>query len=414
MNFVRASIPALSTEKLRQAGATSGWLLESNEVLKVGFGPVVEQIVLEGGLDGHFEITDALRKHTLTGEAGPNGTGIVAFGSLPFDRSARAVLEIPTFCISLFSDGNAWLTRSESAFDWPKYFSSTEIAEQPRQISSSLTFAPTAEDYEENVQVAVDILQRGEIEKVVLARSISGSVPVPISHATLATRLRAKEPNCTLYAMPTGDGRRYIGVSPELLLRRTSNQLQCHPLAGTISLVKDDETNEDFEWLLSSAKNRAEHAIPVQEILSALENLYELVSADETPSIVELSTLAHLGTWINASCEHVVDAPDAIEVLARLHPTSAVCGIPRADAYRLIKDLEKVDRGHFAGPVGWIDHTGDGEWWVAIRGIVIEENEFEAWAGAGIVSDSEPSSERKETRNKLAVAVSTVVTDSFQ
>jgi isochorismate synthase len=129
---------------------------------------------------------------------------------------------------------------------------------------------------------------------------------------------------------------------------------------------------------------------------------------------VALRTLAHLGTWIEASCRDVADAPDALAVLRLLHPTSAVGGVPRRSAYELIQRLEQIDRGYYAGPIGWIDANGDGEWWIGFRGVLVKGAQFEAWAGAGIVSESDPIAEREETKAKLASFLSSVLVDSVQ
>src|ERR1019366_2140853 len=129
------------------------------------------------------------------------------------------------------------------------------------------------------------------------------------------------------------------------------------------------------------------------------------------PSIVTLRTIAPLGTWVSGLRHDAATAPDALELLRLLHPTAAVGGIPRNDAYELIVRLEQHDRGHYAGPLGWIDANGDGEWWIGIRGVIISGTAFEAWAGAGIVSESDPIAEREETKEKLAAVLSSVLVD---
>ncbi|HEY5120393.1 MAG TPA: chorismate-binding protein, partial [Acidimicrobiales bacterium] len=130
-----------------------------------------------------------------------------------------------------------------------------------------------------------------------------------------------------------------------------------------------------------------------------------------TPSIVTLRTVAHLGSWVKGVHHGPGDAPDALELLRLLHPTAAVGGIPRDQAYDLIARLEQHDRGHYAGPLGWIDANGDGEWWIGLRGVLVKGTSFEAWAGAGIVSESDPMAEREETRDKLASVLSSVLVD---
>jgi menaquinone-specific isochorismate synthase len=414
VNFRRERIEPQRLETLRTLGARDGWLIETTDVLRVGFGRRVDQIVLELGLEAPFDAKNALRHHELTGSDGPPGTGILAFGSLPFDRSARAVLDVPEFVITQSKDGEAWLTRLTDSSHWSALLDEVSPPVQETQSLRSLVLQPTPDQYAHNVALAVEILRAKEIDKVVLARAVLGSVTEVIDPAAIAHRLRLREPLCAIYSIPTPDGRRYVGASPELLARRTGRFLQSHPLAGTIALPPNVAPDDYQTWLLGSTKNLHEHSVPVNEIVNALSGAYDDVSADPNPSIVTLRTLAHLGTWINASCHEEKDAPDALEVLRLLHPTSAVGGVPRQSAYELIRRLEQHDRGHYAGPLGWIDANGDGEWWIGFRGVLLRGAEFEAWAGAGIVSESDPTAEREETKAKLASVLSSVLVDSIQ
>jgi isochorismate synthase EntC len=201
-----------------------------------------------------------------------------------------------------------------------------------------------------------------------------------------------------------------VGASPELLARRHGNQIECHPLAGTIALPPNVAPDDYQNWLLGSTKNLHEHGVLVDDVVTALSGFYDDITVDAEPSIVTLRTVAHLGTWVRGTATSA-KAPDALEVLRLLHPTAAVGGIPRASAYELISRLEQHDRGHYAGPVGWLDANGDGEWWVGIRGVMVKGTEFEAWAGAGIVSESDPIAEREETKDKLASVLSSVLVD---
>jgi isochorismate synthase len=272
-------------------------------------------------------------------------------------------------------------------------------------------YQPTAEEYAHNVALAVEVLRRKEIDKVVLARAVLGTVPEPLDAAAIAARLRLREPVCTIYSLPTIDGRRFVGASPELLARRIGGTVSCHPLAGTIALPPNVAPDDYENWLLGSAKNLHEHAVLVDEIVQLLARDYEDITADPSPSIVALRTVAHLGTWVTGVHQDASSAPDALAVLRLLHPTAAVGGLPRQRAYELLTRLEQHDRGAYAGPVGWLDARGDGEWWVGIRGVIVDANAFEAWAGAGIVSESDPIAEREETRDKLASVLSSVLVD---
>lgn len=410
MKFQRTAIAPLRADTLRTLGARDGWLVETPDVLRVGFGRLADQVHLTSGLEAPTNAVCALRRHELLGDDGPAGTGVVAFATLPYDRNAPGELQIPQFCVTQTRSGETWVSSLEGSNEWRELIESVTAPTQETQSLRSLTYQPTPEEYAHNVALAVEILRRKEIDKVVLARAVLGSVPDPIDPAAIAQRLRLREPICTLYSLPTGDGRRFVGATPELLVRRSGTEIQCNPLAGTIALPPNVAPDDYQTWLLGSTKNLHEHAVVVDEIVRVLATIYDDINADAEPSIVTLRTVAHLGTWVNAR-SHGADAPDALDVLRLLHPTSAVGGIPRESAYELICRLEQRDRGHFAGPLGWIDAEGDGEWWIGLRGVLLSGREFEAWAGAGIVSESDPIAEREETKNKLAVVLSTVLVD---
>jgi menaquinone-specific isochorismate synthase len=411
MKFVRHALAPFRIETLRTLGAREGWLIETPELIRMGAGRVVDRIELVGGLDATTSAISALSRHELLGDDGPAGSGVVAFGALPFDRNAAGTLCVPEFVVNQLVTGEAWLTTSSDVKSWQVLYDNVVEPTQVTQRPTSVMFQPEPEVYAHHVALAVEILRRKEIDKVVLARAVLGTVPDVIDAGAIAHRLRAREPVCTLYSVPTDDGRRFIGASPELLVRRSAEAIQCHPLAGTITLPENVAPDDYETWLLGSTKNLHEHAVVVDEIVSNLSNVYEDIEADATPSIVTLRTVAHLGSRITARWSGESPAPDALEVLRMLHPTAAVGGIPRESAYELLCRLEEHDRGVFAGPVGWIDAAGDGEWWIGLRGVLLRGRDFEAWAGAGIVSESDPLSEREETRDKLAVVLGSVLVD---
>ncbi|MCU1364149.1 MAG: hypothetical protein JWM55_1977 [Acidimicrobiaceae bacterium] len=411
MKFTRRRLEPLRAEVLRTLGARDGWLVETPEVLRVGFGQLAERITLAGGLDTTTDAVAALARHELTGDSGPAGTGVVAYSTLPYDRLAPGEMHLAQFSIAQQTNGETWITALNDSGEWRALYDAVSPALQETQSPRSLTYQPTPEEYAHHVALAVEILRRKEIDKVVLARAVLGSVPEVIDAAALAQRLKIREPICTLYSLPLADGRRFVGASPELLVRRTGTEILCHPLAGTITLPPNVAPDDYQTWLLGSTKNLHEHGVVVDEIVRNLSQVYDDITADAEPSIVTLRTVAHLGTWISARCRHLDEAPDALEVLRLLHPTAAVGGIPQESAYELIRRLEEHDRGNFAGPLGWIDAQGDGEWWIALRGVLIAGRAFEAWAGAGIVSESDPIAEREETKDKLNVVLSSVLVD---
>lgn len=411
MKFTRSVIDRVTLDTIRAIAARDGWLLESADVIRAGFGGSAFTLTLDQGLEHSNDVVAQLNAHELIGEPGPHGTGIVAFASLPFDRSALAQLHVARYTLTQFKDGMTWLTSANGDDGWRALLDAVTTPLQDTQHVRSITYQPAPDEYAHNVALAVEILRRKEIDKVVLARAVVGSVLEPLDPAAIAQRLRQREPICTVYSMPIGNGWRYLGASPELLARRYAATVECHPLAGTIALPSSAAPDDYQNWLLGSTKNLHEHAVLVDDIVNILADSYDDIAADPSPSIVALRTVAHLGTWIKGSTNQRETAPDALALLRLLHPTAAVGGIPRTSAYELIRRLEQHDRGHYAGPIGWIDANGDGEWWVGIRGIMVRESEFEAWAGAGIVSESDPIAEREETRDKLASVLSSVLID---
>lgn len=405
MRFVRRAIEPLEAGRVRSLAAREGWLIESPEVTRAGFGGCLEAVALDEGAS--TTAREALEAHELLGVEGPAGSGVVAFAALPFDRHAPAAISIPRFTVTQSGDG-AWLTGPEGDESWRELLAAVAAPRQGLQRARSLRYRPSPDEYAHRVALAVEVLRRKEIDKVVLARAAIGTVPEALDPAALAERLRSREPNSTLYGLPTPDGRRFVGASPELLVSRRGATVRCHPLAGTIALPPGDAPDDYETWLLGSAKNLHEHSLVVDQIVGNLERVYDDIEADAQPSIVPFATVAHLGTWITAT-SHDRRPPDCLEVLRMLHPTAAVGGLPSAPAYELLRQLEQHDRGAFAGPVGWVDAQGDGEWWIGLRGLVVDGHDFEAWAGAGIVSESDPVAEREETRNKLAVALTALL-----
>ena len=409
MRLRRREVAPYNVERLRTLAAREGWLVESPDALRVGLGRRLRRVALDDGLAGTTGIPPALTGIELTGDDGPSGSGVVAFATLPFDRALASQLDVPEYLVTQTAEGRTFLTAPEGSPDPRALVEAVDPPSQGLQAPVELELRPTPEGYARLVAQAVEELRTKELDKVVLARAVRGAIGAVIDPGALAARLRLREAVSTLYSLPTPERRRFVGASPELLASRRGSEVRCHPLAGTIAIPSDGAAEGYGEWLLHSAKNLHEHAVVVDEIVARLAELYDDVEADPAPSIVALGSVAHLGTWIVA---HGDPAPDALSVARLLHPTAAVAGRPRDDALVALARLERHDRGHFAGPLGWLDREGDGEWWLGLRGVVLDGAQFEAWAGAGIVPESDPIAEREETRNKLAVVLSALLSES--
>ena len=318
MKFTRLAIAPLAPELLRTAGARGGYLVESPDVLRVGLGPVVTTFALATGLAETDGVEEWLQSHDVGGDEGPAGSGVVAFASIPFDRTSPAELAVCALAVTQTTDGRAWLTYADVSPGLFDILDDVTLPFQETQLASSLTRQPSGEEYAHSVAVAVDHLRRGDMSKIVLARSVHGKVDDPIDPAAVAHRLRRREPSCAIYAMPLPDGRRFVGASPELLVARDGDAVRCHPLAGTIALPPNVAPDDYEKWLLGSGKNLHEHRLLVHDLSATLASFYATVDAPEVPSIVPLRTVAHLGTWINAS-EPRTAAPSALCLLCLLY-----------------------------------------------------------------------------------------------
>lgn len=394
----------IDVTRLRLCAARRGWLLETNETMRAGFGRSISEVTVSTDELGPEHVARLFASVTIERDLNaPTGSGALAFASVPFARRQLVRLWIPQHVAVVSADGTAWLTSvCAVAADALRELDSESLTglDDDYELVAA-TFSPTPDGYAHAVASAVEEIRHSDLEKVVLARRVVGRTTQPIDPAVVISRLHEREPACTLYAMSGLRDDRFVGASPELMISSIDGSVTAHPLAGTVALHDESDSRDYATWLLGSGKNLFEHRVVVDDIVRRLETRCDDVRAESSPSIVTLRSVAHLGTWIvgKVNDERPVSA---VELLALLHPTPAVGGLPAEHAVRVIERLEPEDRGLYAGAVGWIDEMGSGEWWIAIRGVMVAGDEFTAWAGAGIVADSDPIAEREETRDKLA------------
>jgi len=253
--------------------------------------------------------------------------------------------------------------------------------------------------YEEAVARAVERIRAGELEKVVLARDVEVHAPADHDPGAVLGILRQAFPSCYVFAVGRGDAV-FVAASPELLVRRDGQRASTVALAGSSRRSADPAIDEHLgEQLLQSGKDREENEIVVRRIARALRAHSVWVTAAPEPALVRVANIIHLGTPIRAQ----LAAPlSAIDLAGVLHPTPAVGGEPWAVAEPLIPALEGLDRGWYAGAVGWSDAAGDGEFCVALRCALLSGTVARCYAGGGIVRDSVPAKELAETEIKLA------------
>lgn len=258
--------------------------------------------------------------------------------------------------------------------------------------------AAPPEHYEAAVERAVESIAGGDIEKVVLAREVRVHAPQAIDPAPVFDGLRTAFPSCYCYCMGTPE-LAFVGASPELLVRRDGARAQTVALAGTTRRSADPAVDDHLgEQLLQSPKNRAEQAIVARRIERALRPVSVWVAAADEPVLVKVQNVQHLATPIRAQLR---DPVACLELAELLHPTPAVGGEPAERALPLIPALEGLDRGWYAGAVGWTDLAEDGELCVALRCALLRDRVAHLYAGCGIVRDSVPAEELAETEVKL-------------
>jgi menaquinone-specific isochorismate synthase len=311
------------------------------------------------------------------------GSGPVAVGALPFDPAAPGELVVPARVLGA-RDGVTWVTEIEP-LDAPV------DPQPPPPTRFSVVATRTRDDWRAMVRTALDAIARHDLEKVVLAREVVVEADAPFDAREVAQRLVSQQPGAYVYA---AEG--MVGASPELLVRRVGGAVESLPVAGTA--VADGDTGS-LQALAESVKDHREHRFVVDAIVETLSERCDTLDAGAVPEIAVFGHVAHLATRVHGRLRTPV--PSALELARLLHPSPAVGGTPRDAAVDAIRALEGFDRGRYAGPVGWVDARGDGEWAIALRGAELDGARARLVAGAGIVEGSDPDAEWAETQAKL-------------
>jgi isochorismate synthase len=275
--------------------------------------------------------------------------------------------------------------------------SSLAVGDLPEIAASSSV--PAREDWERSVAVAIEAIERGRLDKVVLAREERLFTRDAFDPVATLHRLRQRDDRATLFAMQTPGGW-FLGATPERLVSLRGGRVEATCLAGSIAIGRDEAERERLaRQLLSSAKDREEHEIVVRSTMAALEQVCdEVVRLAGTPRVVAARSVQHLETPLSG---RLTSAGHILDLVARLHPTPAVGGFPRREALSLIHELESFARGWYAGPFGWLDLDGGGEFAVAIRSALLCGGRASVFGGCGIVHDSQPAAEFAETELKM-------------
>lgn len=393
---------------LLTVAGSEGWLWERDHVGFAGRGTAL-RIDLPRGLAGGAadDVAEILGTIEPGDDIGVPGSGPVAVGALPFDRTAPASLVVPSTIVGRTADGRCWHTSVGPAEPAELELPDAMAPQDPDGFA--LTSPVPHEEWMALVGRAVRAIEDGRFGKVVLAREVRVDTNRPIHVPTVLRRLRSLYPACTVLSAPAPGGGRFLAASPELLVSRTGSVVESHPLAGTIPRSGDPAADQALaDGLLGSEKDRAEHDWVVRDVERALAPWCAVLEVPDTPSIVSFRNVSHLGTRIHGRLgDH--SRPTALALAAALHPTAAVGGTPRDAALAWLEANERLDRGPYAGPVGWVDANGDGEWVVGIRSAVVDGTIARLFAGVGVVDGSDPASELAETQFKLQALLAAVV-----
>ncbi len=338
--------------------------------------------------DGLAEAADIWRRVVATtavhDEVHVEGSGLVGFVSAAFD-GAGGRLVVPARILGRRGGVSFETTVGDGVVN--------QVAAPTGPGEVSVVDGPvTGAAWRERVAEASARIRTGALAKVVLARSVVATTENPVDLRWLALRLAEAYPGCWTYLVD-----RLVGATPELLVRLNDGVAESRVLAGTVSRSDDPAEDEALAtWLVASSKDLSEHEYAVQSVTERLATLGELQVTG--PFLLTLPNVRHLATDVRVS----VRDRSVLDIAAALHPSAAVCGTPREVARALIAEIEGIDRGVYAGGVGWIDAAGDGEIGVALRcGVRTGDHELTAYAGGGIMGDSVPDAELAETDAKL-------------
>ncbi len=422
------AVPAITVRidrdlPLIEIGAGSGLLWSRDGLVLAGVGEH-RRIPLDRP-GGFAPAAAALADYAVETELDVSGVGPVAFAALPFDPDRQGELIVPEIVLGANQAGQRWLTlvggigeiggglRSEPATDAgsaveramaavDRLLEQPGPAEEPSRYELVSPLGP--ERWRDDVVAAARArIRNGDLDKAVLAREMKLTTDRPIPVAAVVERLNSVFPSAALFVV---DG--FVGASPELLVGRHDDVVRAHPLAGTAPRSSDPATDQRrLSELLASDKDRWEHRITIDWLLDTLLPFCSYVDAEPEPSIVTLANVHHLGTLVEGRLSR--PAAPILELVSALHPTPAVGGSPQKNALALIEELEQAERNRYAGPTGWVDHRGNGEFAVAIRSADIGERETTFFAGVGVVADSDPQAELEETRAKLKAMLGALI-----
>lgn len=330
---------------------------------------------------------DLVAQAEIADEVNLSGSGLISFGSIAFsDQSkTKSVLVIPKVVVGKQGD-TLWLTtinidETEALKLINLESNFTAASFEPGQIST--------EQYLLNVEKGLEVISSGLLEKVVLARDLTSSVSTDFNINPALRKLEKKFDSCYIYSVAG-----MFGASPELLVKVSHSEFSARVLAGTAGRGTDPGVDQAIGSALNeSPKNRAEHKFAIDSLVASLSEFTKEITVDSEPFSIALPNLWHLASDVKAMLS---SDSTSLQIVDALHPSAAVAGTPRDKALEVIEEIENVDRGRYAGPVGWLGADGDGVWAIALRGAQLSNGKLTAFAGCGIVAGSDAQAELDE------------------
>jgi menaquinone-specific isochorismate synthase len=330
---------------------------------------------------------DLVAQAEITDEVNLSGSGLISFGSIAFSDQSEttSVLVIPKVVVGKQRD-TLWLTtisidETEALKLINLESNFTAVSFEPGQIST--------EQYLLNVEKGLEVIASGQVEKVVLARDLSASVSKDFNINPALRKLEKKFDSCYIYSVAG-----MFGASPELLVKVSHSEFSARVLAGTAGRGTDPGVDQAIgSALVESPKNRAEHKFAIDSLVVSLSEFTKEIAVDSEPFSIALPNLWHLASDVKAMLS---SDSTSLQVVNALHPSAAVAGTPRDKALDVIEEIENIDRGRYAGPVGWLGADGDGVWAIALRGAQLSNGKLTAFAGCGIVAGSDAQAELDE------------------
>ncbi|MFD0051169.1 isochorismate synthase MenF [Actinomycetes bacterium NPDC127524] len=407
----------------RYAGERFFWQDPAKETTIIGLGKAEK---LQGAANAarfkeiESRWSDLLSNAVKIGTADAAATGPLLFGGFSFDYQKSSsmlwdqfgdhLLYIPAFMLSI-CEGEAYLTANlicspeDSADHFIDLINEREkyIYENlgrgsfsGNELLSQIEIQP--EEWKKTVAEAVEELKETDLDKIVLAREMRLVFQDAIFSEAILERLMAEQTASFIFSLESGSDC-FIGATPERLIKKSKSQLYSACLAGTIARGKTEEEDELLgAELLCDQKNLIEHQYVVSMISKAINSVCDRVYIPEKPELMKIRHIQHLYTPVTGECDPAVSV---FSVIDKLHPTPALGGLPKEKAVTRIREIELLERGLYAGPIGWADSYGNGEFAVGIRSGLIQGNEASLFAGCGVVEDSTPESEYQETSIKF-------------